>query len=389
MSKLTHIRKPQFEMTKPMSQNCYNSVASEMMLPEIHRAVLDSITAGNNVQSSDVTLPLKRALAQYTGVATANIAVATSAEEPIQALSRDSERNIKQVTIVGPISDSVQPVQDNNAKLIPSLINIKRSEIKSAIPKSTGILYLANPNALNGDVYNLKEIRHILESAGTSLVVIDESLFEYCKATCLSLLDTHDNLVIIRSMTKSFGIQQTPLVYALGAPATIAQLEATIAQVPQLTLSTAQCALSRQDIMRRAMDIVCENRVYLTALLRALRVTIIPTSIDVILVQVHEPKLALAPLAKYGVTTCVIERDGQEQTYLRIPIGAYSYCRSIVAAMTLSPREYYQVTSSTVEQQRGQTSIQDYKVRNQNNIFIDHNSRKHNSSINTTKEAQR
>ncbi len=87
---------------------------------------------------------------------------------------------------------------------------------------------LANPNSPAGallDEETLNWILFLCKSTG-SLVVLDEVFVDFCESRSFkTLINSHRNLLIIRSMTKFYGLAGLRLGYALGSPMLISKLK--------------------------------------------------------------------------------------------------------------------------------------------------------------------
>ncbi len=92
-----------------------------------------------------------------------------------------------------------------------------------AITQETRLVVLINPNNPTGSPIALEEIQSIIELASDIPVVVDEAYFEFTGITCRHLLDTHPNLIIIRTFSKVFAMAGLRLGYILAAPDIIAQ----------------------------------------------------------------------------------------------------------------------------------------------------------------------
>ena len=327
----------------------HNSVSSQLMQPEIRRYVTNAIadmtmTGGNDSNTEQ----LLKALSRYTQVKEQCISFSEDAATMLSAIvatitGEDATNRRGQITYVNPYQP-IPSVGDIECEtLIPSLLNCKDKEIAQCIPEETEILYLANPNPINGEVYSVSQIGRILDSAGAVTVILDESLIEYCGSSAVTLLKDYNNLLILRSLADAFGLAETPFYYLLGAESLINAIRKNISAdtVSEVTKTTALAALNRPDIMRRSVETICENRVYLTTLLRRLGVKSLTNPVNFILAEVEKPDLALDALKRFGVTAYTVTEAEQITRYLRIPIGNESYCRSLIAAFTRFPREYY------------------------------------------------
>lgn len=88
------------------------------------------------------------------------------------------------------------------------------------LPGGTGIVFLANPNNPTGEMVATDTIARIA-AATRALVVVDECYYEFAGQTALGLLAEHPNVVILRSLSKSFALAGLRVGYAVGHPAVI------------------------------------------------------------------------------------------------------------------------------------------------------------------------
>ena len=87
------------------------------------------------------------------------------------------------------------------------------------------LVVIANPNAPTGMSIPVKQIRRILETNRDSLVLIDEAYVDFGGETCLPLLRGFDNLLVVRTFSKSRCLAGGRLGYAFGSPEVVEDLE--------------------------------------------------------------------------------------------------------------------------------------------------------------------
>ncbi|MBE0601774.1 MAG: histidinol-phosphate transaminase, partial [Firmicutes bacterium] len=76
---------------------------------------------------------------------------------------------------------------------------------------------IANPNAPTSLAMKLSDIERILQSNPDTAVLIDEAYIDYGGETCLPLLETYQNLLIVRTYSKSRSLAGGRLGYALAS----------------------------------------------------------------------------------------------------------------------------------------------------------------------------
>jgi len=142
---------------------------------------------------------------------------------------------------------------------------IEKSKINS-----NSLIFICNPNNPTGLV-NTQMIEKILSSIDRSktILLIDESFIEFLndieKESLISKIKEYDNLAILRSMTKSYGLAGLRLGYLVANPHLIRKLKPF--QIPWSVNGIAQiagiAAINDQDHVNRAKKIIQKERNYM------------------------------------------------------------------------------------------------------------------------------
>lgn len=94
------------------------------------------------------------------------------------------------------------------------------------IPPSARLMFLCNPNNPDGRIVTESSLRSLLSRYPEMMIVADESFLHFAPEaqTACGLLAEYPNLIVVRSMTKSFAIPGLRLGYMLGHPDVIASV---------------------------------------------------------------------------------------------------------------------------------------------------------------------
>ena len=88
-------------------------------------------------------------------------------------------------------------------------------------------IFLCNPNNPTGQYLTRREIEQVLSATGESLVILDEAYVAFTENawSSMDLLKEHDNLIILRSMTKDYALAGLRLGYAIASEPIIRTLK--------------------------------------------------------------------------------------------------------------------------------------------------------------------
>lgn len=93
--------------------------------------------------------------------------------------------------------------------------------------RENGGVVIANPNAPTSIGRDLDFIRAVLDGNRDSVVIIDEAYVDFGGVTAVPLLKEYENLLIIRTFSKSRSLAGMRLGWAMGSPELISALYAT------------------------------------------------------------------------------------------------------------------------------------------------------------------
>lgn len=233
------------------------------------------------------------------------------------------------------------PLHDDAAGLCASLPAMG----EAALAQGARLLFLCSPGNPSGELLPLEAIAALAQRlAGRCLVVVDEAYLEYAAApSAVSLLATHDNVAVLRTLSKAHALAAARVGCVLGTPALIAALRRCQAPypMPQPVVDAALAALQPQALAltRSRMAAVCEARTRLANGLRSVPGVrrVYASAGNFLLVRFDDCDAAFAALLAAGVVVRDMRAMPQLHDALRISVGSMDECRHVLAALQPLP----------------------------------------------------
>src|SRR6266496_4226603 len=103
-------------------------------------------------------------------------------------------------------------------------------EFLERVDARTAVIAIVSPNNPTGGVATLADVRRIAEHAPDALVLLDHAYVEYADDDLTAAVLDVPNVVVVRTMSKAWGLAGCRVGYAVGSPDVIAVLPARGAQ---------------------------------------------------------------------------------------------------------------------------------------------------------------
>jgi histidinol-phosphate aminotransferase len=204
---------------------------------------------------------------------------------------------------------------------------------------ANGGIVIANPNAPSGIALELAGIRQLLADNPESAVIIDEAYVDFGAATALPLIEEFDNLLVVRSFSKSRCLAGLRLGYALGQPGLIDGLQRIKNSFNSYPLDRLACRLGVASIeddayFRQCTERVIATRERLTGALEKLAFEVFPSNANFVFARVPggDAKKIYRDLRAAGILVRHFDRS-RIADCLRISVGSDEECDALLAAL--------------------------------------------------------
>ena len=188
------------------------------------------------------------------------------------------------------------------------------------------IIFLANPNNPTGGLVESDRVLELIDSSA-GFVVVDECYFEFSGQTVVDRVCDYENLIVLRSLSKSFSLAGVRIGYAIACRERIEAMERMALTFPVNAIAqvAARAALREARTMRQRVETIAAWRTELARRLEDLGLEVFASHTNFLLVSsghtVSIPDDCASRLAKRGILVSDQSRTpGVEGTALRIAV---------------------------------------------------------------------
>lgn len=215
-----------------------------------------------------------------------------------------------------------------------------------AYSSANGGVIFANPNAPTGGLLSVAKIGSFLARNTQSVVVVDEAYIDFAvsennhtSASVESLIAEYENLLVVRTLSKSRSLAGLRLGYALGSPALIEGLQRVKDSfnsypIDQLASEVAQASFSDHAYFENCVAEVIAQREFLVQALTAQGHDVLPSSANFIMVQFAniDAQKVFEALRERGILVRYFDKP-RLRDHLRITISTESDNRALLDAV--------------------------------------------------------
>lgn len=196
------------------------------------------------------------------------------------------------------------------------------------IKKARGakIAFIGRPNNPTGNGPDLNFLKKLAEEV--KLVVVDEAYAEFSSSSSIPLIRKTKNLLVLRTLSKAFGLAGLRIGYGVGSPEVVQVLDEIRApfNVNRLAQVAAEAALSDLEYMRRVAGKIVAQRERLRRDLVGLGFEVLPSESNFLMVGLEKLGLTAPRLCELLARKNIFIRDlsgfrGAGENYVRISVG--------------------------------------------------------------------
>jgi histidinol-phosphate aminotransferase len=286
---------------------------------------------------------LRHKLAEKLGIDASNILAGSGTTELIRLIALVYFRRSDRVIILEPTYDEyeiacrlvgVHPVKYNATEKAHFIPNIDKLVDLIQQKQSRGV-FICNPNNPTGLYLSHKDIEKVVGAMKEGLLILDEAYLPFIEKKWNSLdLIRNGNVVILRSMTKDYGLPGLRLGYAVACSEIIDSLRTALPpwNVNAVAQSVGLAILGEEKYLQSSLEKTREARDFLVGELKRLGFDVLNSDAHFFLVKVTNAKEYRQALLTKGILVRDCSSFGLKQ-YIRLAPRPLLECRKLIAAL--------------------------------------------------------
>ena len=314
--------------------------------PEVVKAIANAATTVNrypDVLGGD----LRKVLAEYTDKKVEQIIIGNGSDDLIELIIKVFVKPGEEVLLPIP-TFFVYGLATQIIGGVPVFVNRNENfdlDIEAIIEKVTSktkILFIANPNNPTAKITAKDTIVEILDRVNC-LVVVDECYYEFSRKTVADLLEKYPNLIILRSLSKNFGLAGLRVGYGIASETIIdyCYRAAQLFPVNKLALIAGEIALQNLEYVREKIAEIDREKSNLTKELEKLGFIVCPSAANFLFVRTKPLGITSKDLVEVLANKNIFVADfglkqGLDAYYFRTSVGTPQENQALLKALNQS-----------------------------------------------------
>jgi histidinol-phosphate aminotransferase len=263
--------------------------------PRVIQAIRDAADETLRLYPSPTAAPAREAIAQRFGLDPAQVTVGNGGDELIELCFRAFADAGDRVAFPTPTYPLLEPL----CRIHEVAPSAHPTEMFDELPVSLGgdpapLKFIVNPNSPTGALFDATAVEAAV-GASSGVVAIDEAYVDFAPRSALGLLADHDNVVLLRTFSKSYGLAGLRIGFALGSRDVIEALDSVkdSYNVDRLAIVAAVSAIGDEEHHKRLVREVVRNREQLAADLAELGFEVVPSSANFVFAKPPRPAIQI------------------------------------------------------------------------------------------------
>jgi len=194
------------------------------------QAAIQNLLKSNKLQLYPEYGDLEKKIGQFAGVKGNQVMITNGSDQAIDLIFRTFTDVGDTVIIPTPSFPMFsQSAQIMGNKILSPLykkenLSFPLKEVLEMINDSVKLIVLCNPNNPTGTPIPIDSIEKIAKKATNTILFVDEAYFDYSKVTTIPLIKKYPNIIVIRTLSKAFGLPSLRVGYIVASEVYINEL---------------------------------------------------------------------------------------------------------------------------------------------------------------------
>jgi histidinol-phosphate aminotransferase len=307
---------------------------SPRVLDAIRAAVDDSL----RLYPSPTSRAAREAIARHHGVGPEQVTMGNGGDELIEMAFRAFAGPGDAVAYPHPTYSLLEPLgRMHDCELAPHRMTLRWELPDSFACDEAPLKFLVNPNSPTGTWLGRESVRQVV-SHSRGVVVVDEAYVDFAPEDRLDLVrEGHENLLVLRTFSKSYALAGMRIGYAVGAPALVAALDLVKQSynLDRLAIVAARAAIEDGEYHDRLVGFVTAERAWLAGQLRERGFEVTPSATNFLFTRPpagHDAGHLHAKLRERRVLVRYYDHEPIEG-WLRVTVGTREQHQAFLSAL--------------------------------------------------------
>jgi histidinol-phosphate aminotransferase len=203
--------------------------------------------------------------------------------------------------------------------------------------KGAAVTFICNPNSPSGTMIPVEKISEIAGKID-GIIVADEAYVDFADDNCMRLVDNHPNLIVLRTLSKSYSLAGMRLGFAVAQEELINGMMKVkdSYNVDRLSMASAVAALDDQETFRQNVSRIIKTREYLIDSLKELGFFVYPSQANFVMIKCedsYEAKEIYRELKERKILVRYIDQPRLDDC-LRITVGTDEEIDTLLKKLT-------------------------------------------------------
>ncbi len=289
---------------------------------------------------------LEEEIAVDLGVDPRRVVVTAGADDALDRLCRAYLRAGRQMVLPIPTFEMLYrfaAIAGGEVVTVPWNERYPVDEVIASIGDATALVAVVSPNNPTGQTVTAEELDRVAAAAPNAIVLLDHVYVEYADEDLTSTALRHDNVVVVRTFSKAWGLAGCRVGYAVASAAVAGVLRNAGNPYPVSALAVAAVREQRRrgrEALNTHVTLIRQERARLATTVEELGLAAPPSQGNFLLVDAG-PRVAFVydALAALGITVRFFPHRPEIATQLRITLpGREDYFHRLTSALAACQR---------------------------------------------------